>query len=256
MIKINKSDTTPKILIDNKGKWTSALIEAVKQYGGYAKIPKVQKEKLLQHYRHDDIQRELFKCSHNKCVFCECIPSEGGNIEVEHFAPKSIYHELTFEWDNLLPVCRKCNEAKSDYDTVTEPIVNPSKEDPEEYFTYNFLNLEPSSDTPSLKMSQTTIKVCNLNSTRLFKARADLLYNLSVYQEGLKSWLLEIENVDSTLKKKNRILKLIDSIDAIEMLGNKEEKYSAFCKAYLANSKAYKQAKIIDKFRGELQLTS
>jgi len=228
MIRINKSVTPPQILLDNKEKWTSALIEAIKEYGEYSKIPKVEKEKLLHHYRHDEIQRELFQCSHNKCAFCECIPSEGGNIEVEHFVPKSIYYRLAFDWGNLLPVCRKCNEAKSDFDTVKEPIVNPCKEDPEQFFDFNLLNIIPSNDTADLEIARTTILVCNLNSTRLFKARADLLLNLSIYQDDLQSWLLEIESAESPLKKRNRIMSLINSIDAIDLLKCKEEKYSVF----------------------------
>lgn len=257
MIRINKPKTPPQILFNNKEKWTKALTDAVNQYGEYAKIPKEEKEKLLQHYRNNEIQRELFQCSHNKCSFCECIPSEGGNIEVEHFAPKSIHYKLAFDWDNFLPVCRKCNEAKSDFDTVLDPIVNPCKEDPEEYFDYSFISIIPSKDTPDLAISQTTIRVCDLNATRLLKARSDLLLNLSVYQENLNNWLQEIENADSPLKRRNRIIKLINSIEAIDLLKREEEKYSAFCKVFLNNCEIYHKAKtIIENFRTELQKSS
>jgi len=252
MIKINKPETPPKILLDNKEKWTNALIDTVQQYGEYSKIPKEKKKKLLQHYRHDEIQRALFQCSYNKCAFCECIPSEGGNIEVEHFAPKSIYPGLAFEWDNFLPVCRKCNESKSNFDTVKEPIINPSKEEAEKYFDFNLINIIPSCDTPKLKIAQRTIEVCNLNSTRLFRVRADLLCSLSIYEAQLSSWLQEIESADTQLKKTNRIMKLINSIDAIDLLSREEEKYSAFCKKFLSKSEIYKQAKIVIKdFRAE-----
>lgn len=252
MIRINKPGTPPKILLDKQKEWTNELLQAISEYGSYSDIPKSEKEKLLHHYRHDEIKILLFQCSYDKCAFCECIPGEGGNIEVEHFAPKSIYHKLAFEWDNFLPVCRKCNEAKSNFDTLKEPIVNPTKEDPEEFFDFNLINIVPSSNPPNLKIALTTIKVCNLNSTRLFKARADLLYHLSIYQEELSNWLQEIDSADTDLKRKNRITKLINSIDAIDMLGMEEEKYSAFCKNFLFKSEIYNRAKkIISDFRQE-----
>lgn len=51
MIKINKSLEPPIILKNNAKKWTKDLDEAVKKYGGYSKIPRDEKEKLLKFYK-------------------------------------------------------------------------------------------------------------------------------------------------------------------------------------------------------------
>ena len=73
MIKIHKP-AAPQILVDNKATWTKNLLDAINTYGGYSKIPESEKNSLLSHYRHKDIQAALFASSHHKCAFCECIP--------------------------------------------------------------------------------------------------------------------------------------------------------------------------------------
>lgn len=178
MIKIKKT-SPPQVLIDNKDSWTAALNDAISRYGGYDKIPKAEKETLLSHYRHKDIKNALSQSSHSKCAFCESKPDESGNIEVEHLAPKSLYPHLTFDWDNLLPACRKCNDAKRAYDTIKEPIIDPSKIDPETVLTYNCLRIFPVKGTKNEKCAESTIKACNLNSSRLYTARARLMQSLT-----------------------------------------------------------------------------
>lgn len=241
MIRIEKDINPPRILLENAESWTNELIEAVNEYDGYSKIPSDIKERILRNYRNDEIKQKLIESSHGKCAFCESMPSESGNIEVEHFQPKSIYHNLTFDWDNLLPVCRKCNEAKSDFDTGINPIVNPATNNPETVFTYNLLNIKPININDDIP--RRTIEVCNLNSPRLFKVRADLLVNLSSYEQNLHDWLQEIDGSETIIKRKNRINKLRNSLELIENLKNSYEKYAGYCRWYLNNSVIYKRAK-------------
>lgn len=250
MIRIEKPTDPPQVLIDHAEDWTSVLLKAVNDYGSYKDIPKEIKDKLLMNYRHQEIKDKLFECSHYKCAFCECIPGESSNIEVEHFAPKSIYYDKTFDWDNLLPVCRKCNESKSSFDTIKEPIINPSKVNPEDYLSYNLLNIIPSINCTDIELSKRTIDICNLNSTRLFKARSDLLYNLSIYESDLLDWMEEIEEADTERKITNKIVKLINSIDSIDKLKESNEKFAGFCRSFLENSEPYLRAKtLIQEFR-------
>lgn len=250
MIKINKPQKPPEILLENQKKWTSDLLDAVKQYGSYSKIPGEEKTKLLKNYKHKEIQSELFKSSHMKCSFCECKPAEGGNIEVEHFAPKSLYPELAFEWDNLLPICRNCNGSKLAYDTIAERIINPSKENPEEFFDFCSLRLITSETSPDKDLSNRTLKIIsNLNSSELFRARADLLNSISNFENEVHKWIEEIELSDTQLKKDNRILKLKDSLGILDDLCKDNEKYSAFTKNYVSKSKIISKAKnIVDEF--------
>lgn len=243
MIKINKSIIPPKILATNCESWTKKLDDAVQKYGEYSQIPDNEKEKLIRHYRHTDIQEELAKASYRKCAFCESIPSESGNLEVEHFAPKSLYHKLTFDWDNLLPICRKCNDSKSNHDTLKEPILNPSIIDAENYVDFDFITMIPEEKVENLKEVELTIEVCSLNAPRLLRARSELLVRLSEYQQRLEEYLREIEQAPTERIKSNKIRKLRDSIETIETLAVETEKYSLFSKKFLEKNKTYLQAK-------------
>lgn len=242
MIKINKS-SPPQILTDHKSEWTAALTEAIAKHGGYSKIPSKEKDTLLLHYRHRDIQEALAKSSHDKCAFCECKPGESGNIEVEHFAPKSHYPALTFEWDNLLPVCRRCNQAKSDFDTVKEPIIDPSKIDPETIMTYDYLRIVPVSETGYEETVNTTIEVCDLNCTRLYTARAELMKSLTEYTDELNEKISSIEEADTGLKRTRRITNLRNSLDKINLLLDSSSTYAGFCRWFVSQSPEYIKAK-------------
>ena len=242
MIKVKKHNS-PKILIDNQTPWTKALNDAISSYGSYDKVPTRIKNSLLSHYRHKDIQKELFESSFYKCAFCECKPSESGNIEVEHFAPKSIYPDLAFNWDNFLPSCRKCNEAKSDFDTISYPIINPAKVDPETLLTYDFLRICPMKGTSNEKLAENTIEVCNLNCSRLYETRALLLKSLTEYADELKEKIIYINQADTPQKRKNRITKLKNSLEKIDQILVNSSVYSGYCRWYVSHCKEYAEAK-------------
>lgn len=179
----------------------------------------------------------------NKCTFCECKPAESGNIEVEHFAPKSIYPDLTFDWDNFLPSCRKCNEAKTDFDTIKEPIVNPSKIDPEDLFTYDHIRICAISGCSQEQAAKNTIDVCNLNSTRLYNVRADLIKALTEYADELKERLDWIAEADTSRKQKARITKLRNSLEKVNQLLEDSSAYAGYCRWFMSQCGEYIQAK-------------
>ena len=77
------------------------------------------------------IRKALLDMSNSKCCYCECLVGKGTKeMHVDHFQPKSIYPDLVVQWENLLPSCSQCNKSKSDHDTVQEPIINPTKDNP------------------------------------------------------------------------------------------------------------------------------
>lgn len=242
MIKIQKKPK-PQVLIDNEEKWTHCLLETVESYGGYSKIPNSERDKLVSHYRHKDIREALAESSHYKCAFCECKPGESGNIEIEHFEPKSIYPDLTFEWDNLLPSCRKCNEAKGDFDTRVRSIINPAKEDPEALLTYSFLRITPRKGSGEEEKAYNTIEICNLNSKRLYDARAKLMESLTEYFDKLKNNIELIAESDTVQKRKLRITKLKNSLDEIDAFLQDDKAYSVYCRWFIGQSAEYKEAK-------------
>ena len=241
MIKLERKEK-PQVITDNQASWQQALDLAIAKYGSYRLIPQKEKESLISHYRHVKIKDILFESSHEKCAFCECKPGEGGNIEIEHFKPKSIYPELTFEWDNFLPSCRKCNGSKLDHDTGAYPIVNPYEDNPEELFCYSDIRIQVFGHN---KVAQNTIDVCGLNSVRLMKPRSEILVSLHDFSDAIKEAVADYKNCNTELQKTNRARKISESIERIEMLANPKERYSAFCKYYLKHCAPYNEAKII-----------
>ena len=241
MIKLER-EVEPQVMVDNKVQWQKDLQGAIAKYGSYKAIPEKEKNKLTSFYRNDAVRDGLIKSSHGKCAFCECKPSEGGNVEIEHFKPKSEYPEFTFEWDNFLPSCRKCNSSKGTHDTVSDPIINPYDIDPENVFQFVDIEIKPSnSDTK--KIAEKTIEVCGLNTLRLWKPRAEILLSLRIFSKSIEEAIEEIASADTTRKKEIRTNKLREAIDTIETLTDSSEKYSSFCRDFLKRSDVYLRAK-------------
>lgn len=243
MIKLQRG-APPKILIDESANWLKPLQDAIVLYGSYKNIPSDERDKLVSHYRHKDIQLALSKTSNGKCAFCESHPAESSFIQIEHFAPKSIYPDSTFEWDNFLPVCGQCNTAKSTHDTRLEPIINPYETDPAKYFDFDLISIRPIPG-PEHDIAELTIEVCGLQAIRLWKPRADILVSLTGYSEAITAAIIDYEEADTDRKRNGRIRKLRESIDTIESLAAPASKFSAFCAHFLKNCNAYKRAKMI-----------
>lgn len=248
MIRINKSPIPPHILIEKKDLWTRELLDNISRFNGFSAIPKEIKDRMWKNYRDSAIKEALFQASFNKCAFCESKPGESGNIEIEHFRPKSLYPKLAFAWENLLPVCRKCNESKRSWDTGKEPIINPAEEDPEVRLTYNHLEIEPID--PQDIVAKRTIEVCNLNSLRLCTARAQLLISLTTYKQCVEETLKDIDSTENERKRINRINKLQDSVMAIDNLLQNSAKYAGYTRHFLNHCEPYQKAiTIIQEFR-------
>lgn len=243
MIKLSRG-VSPEILKNESTNWLKALQDAIRSYGSYKKIPEKEKDKLISHYRHATIQKELASSTYGKCAFCECHPAEGGFIQVEHFRPKSIYPDLTFDWENFLPICGQCNTSKSDHDTGIDPILNPYDINPMGYFEFDQISLKPIPG-PAYDIAKLTIEVCGLQSIRLWRPRAEILVSLTTYSEAIKQAIIDYQDADTERKRDARLRKLRESILTIESLAQPNGKFSAFCKNYLRNCQFYNVAKHI-----------
>jgi uncharacterized protein (TIGR02646 family) len=243
MIKLERPPA-PQVLVDNGSLWRDSLLAAIASYGSYKLIPEEEKRRLLGGYHHDDIKVALTESSHGKCAFCECIPSEGGYVQVEHFSPKSLYPQKTFEWKNLLPACAQCNSLKSNHDTEAEPIVNPYEHVPTQYFDYDLLSIKPIAG-PNFEIAKRTIEVCGLDSLRVWKPRAEILVELTGFRNSLQIGLAKFYSADTERKKAARIRSLKDAILTIETLIAANSKYSAFCADFLSKCTEYADVKKI-----------
>lgn len=209
MIKLERP-SIPQILAQNQSAWKQALNDAIATYGRYANIPDNLQEKLVVHYRHEQIKTALISSSYEKCCYCGSKPAEGGSsLQVEHYEPKSLYPDRTFAWDNLLPACSKCNRAKYDHDTRQKPIVDPYRDDPAVYFIYDDIIMTGSTTAPDAVIAERTIKVCNLNRRDLYKKRSELLVAFRDATEELNKSLDDYEN--STERKRLKIAGELDN---------------------------------------------
>lgn len=244
MIKFNRC-APPQVLTDHQAEWTKALTDAVAAYGGYGRIPKAEREDLVSHYRHRDIQAALFGSSHGKCAYCECKPAVGGYAEVEHFLPKSRYPALAFDWDNLLPACRRCNDAKLDLDPRAEPIIDPSRADPEALLAYDFLRIRPRGEGGEAETARRTIERCGLNRSQLYGERADLLHTLTQYMDRLREELAKLRSADTPRKRGIRLTRLRNSLDEIDVLLGDDRPHAGFSRWLVQQFPEYREARTL-----------
>ncbi|UYQ92196.1 hypothetical protein MKQ68_19090 [Chitinophaga horti] len=158
-------------------------------------------------------------------------------MEVEHFHHKKKYQDEVIEWSNLLPACKRCNTSKSDHDTVVEPIVNPTVDDPREHFFYKDYRLKPRTE-----IGEMTISVLNLNDqVRLGVPRFEIGYSIHTRLEDL---LEEFKSFQAVVIKRtqarNRILR---QLKAIMELALPQSEYSAFMSTIIMECVDYRELK-------------
>lgn len=126
----------------------------------------------------------LLPLTFQKCAFCESRLDVTDYSCVEHYHCKSIYKDLAFAWDNLLPCCQICNTTKGNHDHQNF-LVKPDDENPE-----SFLTVHPDTGTVEpaggLKPDQEfraneTIRIMGLNRLRLRLERKKLLRRLTIW---------------------------------------------------------------------------
>ena len=81
------------------------------------------------------------------CAYCEraCSKIAGppNHNRIDHFYPRSGCNRLSFEWANLMYVCKRCNDVKNDCRVADElkldreAYVNPRKGSAGSFFTFN-----------------------------------------------------------------------------------------------------------------------
>lgn len=109
------------------------------------------------------LKKALLDMSHEKCCYCEKKLGHGApDMHVEHFKPKNLFPGDVMNWENLFPACGDCNSAKGDHNTEIEPILNPCKDDPRDYFFLD-QSFYRSIDRGSQSIANTTINVLDLN---------------------------------------------------------------------------------------------
>lgn len=232
----------PQILANNQKKWTDELLDFIEPYGTYSNIPdnlKIQRDDLVNRYRHNEIKTALIYMSNDKCAFCEKYIEIG---EIEHFFPKSLYPEYTFEWTNLFWVCKNCNLSKSAFDTYNFPIVHPVTDNPEDYFIYEGLQIEVAPHSPDFKKAERTIDVCGLWRTTLLKPRSSVLSQFHINQYSLRFFIEHYNRLTQEAARKRHANKILDFLKFIKERANKSEQHAGYLRFYLKKDRIIKQA--------------
>jgi len=247
MIKIDKTKNLPSILVSEEKNWTKELLDEINSCGSFNKLPDNIKTIVSNRYKHSEIKDLLIPKSDTKCAFCESIPNESGYIEIEHFFPKAIYPDKTYDWANLLPSCKRCNLKKLSLDTGKNPIVKPDIDNPEDYFSYDNIKIVVKKNAVDSKVANRTIERLDLNQFRLIKPRSEFLVSLVDYESKLEKTLKEFSLSKAKSKKTRLINNILESLDILDDLKNKNRKFSGFCQNYINNSKIINKARIATK---------
>lgn len=152
----------------------------------------------------DFLKKALLGFSHDKCCYCEAnINEESKYLEVEHFHHKDTYKDEVVDWDNLLPSCKKCNGTKNDHDTKTEPIINPTVNNPKNHLRYWRYRIKGVDD-----LGRMTVSVLKLNDQDLLvKKRFEIGNAIQVKLEELNDLTDDyINGIQTSTRRKNRII--------------------------------------------------
>lgn len=147
------------------------------------------------------IEHRLLEMSHGKCCYCECeLGKESNYMEVEHFHHKDKYKDEVVIWDNLLPACRACNGNKGAHDTIADPIVNPTVDDPREHLGFHAFRYKWKTT-----VGKETIDSLDLNDTEKrckprFSVCNELISKVEDFLEAIQS-----VTPDSRIQEKNRM---------------------------------------------------
>lgn len=128
MIKLTKQPK-PQLLVDNADDWTKELLSYVRRG---VRVPDTIKNR----YNQTEIKEALEKETYGKCMYCEGYIGAVSYSHIEHFRPKTLYPEKTFEWENLGLGCQICNTNKHDAFDEALPYIDPYNENPDDHFIF------------------------------------------------------------------------------------------------------------------------
>lgn len=118
-----------------------------------------------------DIRHSLLQMARGRerCMYCE----DSAGTDIEHFYPKAIYPERTFDWTNYLWACSSCNSnfkrAQFPLDGTQQPLlIDPATDDPTQHLTLSFSTGRFVAETPR---GEASIEVFGLQREILVSGR-------------------------------------------------------------------------------------
>jgi len=78
----------------------------------YAQIINATSDQFLETPKWRELRTQVIAKYGNKCVKCDFVGTEKHPIHIDHIKPRKLYPELALSFDNLQPLCGKCNKSK------------------------------------------------------------------------------------------------------------------------------------------------
>ncbi|MGN0878304.1 MAG: retron system putative HNH endonuclease [Oligosphaeraceae bacterium] len=143
-------------------------------------------QKFANSLEHQAISAHLYELQSHCCAYCDRLLASQRDGFIEHLARRHEHPECTFDWDNLFLSCRhaeSCGIYKdaSHVDFTPHEIVDPSKEDPTDYFVYGEDGHIFAKDEGHRQKAEKTILLLNLNQACLTGIRAKIAMNVSYF---------------------------------------------------------------------------
>ena len=156
------------------------------------------------------LKKKFKKNQNNTCAYCE-LPFDIDYPELDHIAPKSLYSDETFNTQNLVNACHRCNgfyhkgyidtvdNSNGSYNNWDFNIVHPYFDDPQDYYEYSESDnstfrikvkagLSPQMD----KKAQNTLDIFALNKKGMPKKRKqEYLYKKNPIIEEISTYKKE-----------------------------------------------------------------
>ena len=118
----------------------------------------------------DEVRKELKVTQNSLCAYCEISLTD--NTRIDHFKPKKLDRELTFDWGNLVLSCDGKDSCDIKKDNNFQSYwINPYEDDPKGMFTFRTNGKIKGVTEDAIKI----IEDFGLYSTRLRKKRSSLL---------------------------------------------------------------------------------
>lgn len=198
-------------------------------------------------WRQPYIRENLLAMSNCKCCYCEEIIGDScREMHIDHYHDKSTYPDEVVDWENLLPSCAYCNKKKSKHDTYTEPIINPTIQDPRDIFfikNYRYCSRDNSPNS----LGKTTIDLLGLNdSNEKVLLRFKIGNSLNEALDKLYNDVVELgDSIRSNTRKRNNIIH--DCLNKLKLC-TKTSRFGATMATVLHENESYQllRAYLID----------
>lgn len=245
MIRVQKG-AEPSILTANKAQWTLDLLNKIKAVGGYDKLTESDKRTFVYHYKHDDIHIALKNGRPvERCIYCEN-DIITGDPNVEHFHPKSLYPNETFEWNNLFSACIECNRPKGSFDTSVSPFIHPVNDDPEEFISYEMLLIKPryrlATNHVLYEKGKNVISYCKLDRGELIPGLSDTLNIITNKSFELKPLIDRYNKYNERRNKEKTAHELVSKLNGLNVLAKPSKERAGFARECLRQNHFVREA--------------